>query len=272
MGDALRLALTTFTVARVRGPRTLDRTTAGRAMSLAPLIGLLLGVLAAAVVVCLRELQGPRASPALPALLGIGVLALLTRGLHLDGLVDTADGLASYAGPERARQIMKEPGVGALGVATLVFVVLLQVLALLACIVMHRGSASLVLAVVVGRLAALCALTPTTAAAAPDGLGALVAGTVRRGTPLVWTAIVCVLVGGVEALDEGTSTAVRAVDAGRGVVAVLLALGVARLLRRHAVRRLGGISGDVLGALIEVATAVTLLVMALELPDSIRPH
>ncbi|MCW2622423.1 MAG: cobalamin-5-phosphate synthase [Frankiales bacterium] len=271
MGDALRLVLTTFTVARVRGPRTLDRPTAGAAMSLAPFVGLALGVLAAALVVVLRELQVDRAGPLLPALGGIVVLALLTRGLHLDGLVDTADGLASYAGPQRARQIMKEPGAGALGVAVLLFTVLLQVAALQSCIAAGRGSAALVLAAVVGRLAVVCALTPATPAAAPDGLGALVAGTVRRGVPGLLIAITCVLAAGVEAIDEGGSTAARAVQAGRAVLAVILALGVGRVLRRHAVRRLGGISGDVLGALIEITAAVVLVGMALELPDSLDP-
>ena len=62
MPDGLRLALTTLTVARVRGPRVLDRRTAGRAMELAPLVGLGLGLLAAGVLEGVGALSDPRAA------------------------------------------------------------------------------------------------------------------------------------------------------------------------------------------------------------------
>jgi adenosylcobinamide-GDP ribazoletransferase len=265
------LALTTFTVARVRGPKDLTRRAAGDAIVLAPLVGLALAAVAGLVVVGLRELQADHAGPQLPAGVAIALLALLTRGLHLDGLVDTADGLASYAPPERARQLMKEPGVGALGVATLVLTLLLQVVALQSCIAAGRGTASLLLAVVLGRVAVVCACTSATPAAGPDGLGALVAGTVRRWVPTVLIGVVVVVAAGGEALDQGGSAGDRAVDAGRAVLAVAVALLVARVLRRHVVRRIGGITGDVLGALIEVTTTVALLTMSLDLPESWQP-
>src|SRR5690606_14091269 len=137
VGDALRLALTTFSIARVRGPEQLERRTAGRAMVLGPVVGLLLGGLAAGLAAGVRELQ-PGGAGLLPAALAITALALLTRGLHLDGLVDTADGLASYAPAERALQIMKSPGAGALGTATLLLVVVVQVTALASCLAAGR--------------------------------------------------------------------------------------------------------------------------------------
>ena len=249
----LRLALTTLTVARVRGPERIDRATAGWAMRLAPVVGLLLAAPSAAVLVLLdRSTAGP---PLLACVLVVALLALLTRGLHLDGLADLVDGLASYGTPERTRAVMKQPDVGALGAAALVLVPAVQITALLACALADRGVLALVVALVTGRLAVTAACTAGVPAAAPDGLGALVAGTVPRGYALL-AAVVVVAAGTAAA----ALTDVPLVLPG---AAVLTGLLVARLIRGHAVRRVGGVTGDVLGALVEVTTAVVLVVLAL---------
>ena len=115
--DGLRLALTTFTVAPVAAPKRIDRATAAWAMRLAPLAGLLLGLVLAASLYGMRfaGLPGLVAAPATVAL-----AALLTRGMHLDGLADTVDALGSYRSPERALEIMKSPEAGPFAVAALV--------------------------------------------------------------------------------------------------------------------------------------------------------
>ena len=254
MGDGLRLALTTLTVLRVAGPRQLDRPTAGRAMVLAPLVGLLLAALLVPVLLVLGALTaGP---PLLAASAAVALLALLTRGLHLDGLADLADGLGSYRSPEQAREVMKAPDVGALGLAAVVLVLLVQVTALSACVSAGRGGTALALALVTGRLAVTAACRRGVPAASSTGLGALVAGTVPYGL----TAVVAVAVAAAGAvslqLEDGAPLP--------ALLAVVAGLVVAGLLRRHAVRRLGGITGDVLGALVEVTTAVVLVVLALE--------
>lgn len=228
-------------------------------MVLWPLVGAVLGLVGAAVLLVARMLYQERFGLPLVAALAITTLAALTRGLHLDGLVDTADGLASYAPPDRALQIMSEPGAGALGVVTLVLNLLLQVGALSVCVQSHRGTQSLLLAVLAGRLAVVLACTPGTPAAKHEGLGALVAGTVRPAVAIGLTAAVAL---------EGAVYGMLDADAGsltgslRALLALAAGLGVAALLRRHAVRRLGGITGDVLGALVEVVTTVVLLIMA----------
>lgn len=266
MPDGLRLALTTFTVVPVRGPTTLSRGIARDAVLLAPLVGLGLGLMAAGAAFVLRLLAPTPDAVALPAVAAVVVLALATRGLHLDGLVDTADGLASYAAPERARAIMKEPGAGALGVATLVLVLAVQVAALMTCIRGGHGTASLLLATVAGRLAVVAACTPATPAASPDGLGAMVSGTVPHRVAGLFAGSVGLLAGLAELFDERTASfADRFADAGQIVVALVVGLVVARLLRQHCVRRLGGVTGDVLGALLEVTTAVVLVVVSLDL-------
>jgi len=254
--EGLRLALTTLTVLPVRGPRALDRRTAGAAMTWAPLVGLLLALPAAGLLHGLRVLSS---GDPLPAVLTVALLALLTRGLHLDGLVDTVDGLASYRPAEQAREVMKSPGVGALGVAALVLVLGVQTAALAQAGREHHGTLSVLLAVVVSRIAVTASCTPATPAASSTGLGALVAGTVRPWVPLVLAAAATAAFTGLSLLD-GDESAAPTADV---VLAVVASLGSAWLLRRHAVRRLGGLTGDVLGAQVEVTTAVVLTVMAL---------
>jgi adenosylcobinamide-GDP ribazoletransferase len=247
VADGLRLALTTLTVLPARGPHLVDRRTAGRAMTLAPVVGLLLGLAAAGVLEGAAQLT----SDLLAAALAVAALALLTRGLHLDGLADTADGLASYRSAERALQVMRSPETGPLGISVLVLTLLVQVAALQACLVAGRGGTALVLAVVTGRLAVTAACTPAIPAASPTGLGQAVAGTVRPPVALV----LVLLVGGAGA---------AVLPAVQAIVAVALALASALVLLRHAVRRLGGVTGDVLGALVETTTTVVLVVLAVQ--------
>ena len=258
MPEGLRVALGLLSVLPVRA-RELTRQRVGRAMELAPLVGLLLGFLAATVLICARILQGDSASTLLPAVLAVATLALLTRGLHLDGLADLADGLGSYRDAEGARRVMKAPEIGPVGVATLLLVVLVQISALQACAQEGRGTASLILAVATGRLAitAACSRTP----AAAEGLGAVVAQTVRRGITLAWAAGLATAFAAYSVVDPDTTgrDSARVV---RTALAVGLSLLVCRQLRRHAVRRLGGLSGDVLGALSEIGTAVALVVLS----------
>lgn len=260
MPDGLRLALTTLTVARVRGPEQLDRRTARAAMELAPLVGLLLGVVAAAVLFAFRVLADFRSPALLPSVLAVAALALLTRGLHLDGLADLVDGLGSYRDPEGTRAVMKAPDLGPLGMAAVVLTLLVQVSALSSSVVHGRGSASLVAAVVTGRLAITWACAGP-AAASGTGLGALVAGTARRAVAATWTAAAVVGFSAYATVDKdqiGSATE----DVIRTSLAVLVGLGLAWLVGRHALRRVGGLTGDVLGALCEIATTGCLVVLA----------
>ncbi|MFF0306065.1 adenosylcobinamide-GDP ribazoletransferase [Streptosporangium sp. NPDC004379] len=254
--DGLRLAVGTLSVLPVRSPEVVDRRAAGVAMTAAPFVGALLGAVGAAV---LGAALWAGISPLPASVLAVGSLALLTRGLHLDGLADLADGLGSGRPADRALEIMKRSDIGPFGVVTLVLTLLLQVAALEEAASAGLGPVSLVTACAAGRLALTWACLPSVPPARPDGLGATVAGTVRRGAALAVTAPV---LAGVTALAYGV--------AGRGpyavpwgfAAAVLIGLLAARALRRRAVRRLGGVTGDVLGALVEVAATAALLVCA----------
>ncbi|MCL9758926.1 adenosylcobinamide-GDP ribazoletransferase [Frankia sp. AiPa1] len=270
---AARTAFTLLTVLPVRGPRRLDqldRRAAGRAMALAPLVGLVLGVLAAVVVFGLRistGTPGSRTQTLLPAAAGIAVLALTTRGLHLDGLADLADGLGAHhgGGRERALAVMREPTVGAFGVVSVVLVVILQVSALSAAVTVHRGTVSMLVATMTGRLAVTLACASAAPAAHPNGLGALVAGSVRARDAVLAFLGVCGLAALAGRFDYDGGDLDRAL---RGVLAVCVGTAVSVALRLYIVRRLGGLTGDVLGGLVELTTTVTMVFMAMSYPTS----
>ncbi|MFI6265124.1 adenosylcobinamide-GDP ribazoletransferase [Micromonospora sp. NPDC051006] len=244
-----RLALTTFSTLPVRAGR-IDRAVAGTAMALAPAVGALLGLLLAGVLLVLAAF----ATPLVAAGVTVGVGALLTRGLHLDGLADTVDALGSYRSGPGALEIMKKPDVGPFGVVALVVVLLVQAAALaeLAGRSWPAGLAAVVAATAAGRLAVTLACRRGVPAARPDGLGALVAGTVGPLAPALGAVTVALV-------------AVAAVP-GRpwqGPLVVAAALAVATLLLAHVVRRLGGITGDVLGANVELVTTLVYLGLVL---------
>ncbi|HVV31528.1 MAG TPA: adenosylcobinamide-GDP ribazoletransferase [Mycobacteriales bacterium] len=219
------------------------------------LVGAVLGGIAAGLVAAGHQLFPGTAGSALSAAIVLAVLALLTRGLHLDGLADTADGLGRIGDPQRSLQILRQADIGPFGVATVVLVVLIEVAALARCIDVGRGPGAVLLAVVVGRLAMLQAGVRGIRAARSDGLGAQVAGTVPAPFAIAATVVVAAI-------------AVTPVFAGHGAAALRLAIAVpvgsaaALLLRWRATARFGGITGDVFGAVCEIATAAALVTVA----------
>jgi adenosylcobinamide-GDP ribazoletransferase len=218
----------------------------------APLVGLVLGGLAVGVAVPFAGWISPLAG----AVLAVAVLALLTRGLHLDGLADTADGLGPLRDRERALQVMHRGDVGPFGVGTLVLTLLLQVACVAALLSADGGWLPLWAAVLVARLAMARTGLPGVAVAAGSSLGRAVAGTVSRAW---WAAAVlagAVLLAGGALLVADPDGAVRLLAA---AAAGLLA---AEVLHRRATARLGGTTGDVMGAMGEVAMTVHLLAAA----------
>ncbi|MGI5237057.1 adenosylcobinamide-GDP ribazoletransferase [Dactylosporangium sp. CA-139066] len=242
----LSLALSLFTVAPIRAIR-FDRPTVRLAMLLAPLAGALLG-LVLALLARLLVLLG--ASPFVGAAALVALSLVLTRGLHADGLADTADGLGSYAPAPRALEIMKKSDIGPFGVAAIASVLLLNAAAATTLLAAPfvTSLASLTAAFAAGRLGATVACRRGVPAARPEGMGVLVAGTV----PLTLLGVVAVVV----ALAAGL------VDVWRGPLAVVAAVAISWGLTAHARRRLGGVTGDVIGAAVELSTAAALVVLA----------
>lgn len=251
--DGLRLAFGTLSVLPVRVPHV-DRVVAARAMALAPLVGVVLGGLAAGAY-ALAAYAGT--GPLLAAVLALGTLAAATRALHLDGLADVADGLGSGKPAEDALRIMKASDIGPFGVLTLAFTLLAQTAALAQVGARHgtgAAAAAVAVAVVAGRVAIGIGCLRAVPSARPGGLGAMVAGTLSPAT----VAVLVVLLGGAAA-GLGAAGELGAV---RALVAVVAALLGATALLIHAVRRFGGVTGDVLGALTETAAAIALVVLS----------
>jgi adenosylcobinamide-GDP ribazoletransferase len=221
-----------------------DRRTAAAAMYWAPVVGLVLGAAAAGVLLACRA---GHSGPLLGAVLAIGVLAALSRGLHLDGLADLADGLGSRKPAAQALEIMKRSDIGPFGVVTVVLTLLVQVAALARADEIVRGPIAIAAATVASRLAITLACRRHVPPARPGGLGALVAGTVR---PTAAAALVVAALAGAAAL------------AWMYAAAVAIGLIVSLVLTELSRRRLGGITGDVLGALAEVTAAACLLATA----------
>ncbi|WP_199833781.1 adenosylcobinamide-GDP ribazoletransferase [Streptomyces sp. NRRL B-3648] len=244
--DGLRFAFGTLTVLPVRVHRW-DRVAARGGMLSAPVAGLVVGGCAAGLGVLLLLLG---AGPLLAAVASVAVPAVLTRGLHLDGLADTADGLGSGKPAEDALRIMKQSDIGPFGVLTLVLVLLAQVavLAQLYGDSWARGAVAAVASAVTARLALTLAARAGVPAARPEGLGAAVAGVVP----------------GAVALGAAAAVAALAAVAGpRAAAAVAAGAGGAEVLLRLCVRRFGGVTGDVFGAVAETAATVALVVLAL---------
>lgn len=217
------------------GARAAQPEQLGAAAAFLPLVGGVLG----ALLLGLRWALPATLSSELTALVLVAALALLTGGLHLDGLADVFDGLGGGHGDrERTLAIMRDPRIGALGATALLLVVLGKLFAL-----MRASDWELALFPLAGRLAAV-PLVVFFPCARPDGLAHAFHTHARP-------------------LHAGIAFAIAAgaiLIAGAGAIApTLLAIAVAGLLGLWLQRRIGGMTGDVYGAAIELAEVAFLI-------------
>jgi adenosylcobinamide-GDP ribazoletransferase len=279
---AARTALSLFTVIPVGTGEELADGEAARAVLWLPGVGLLLGLLGGGLVAGVgaigtvlggtvyggTALGGAGGDPGLRRLLGaalaVALLALLTGGLHLDGLADTADGLGSRRPAAAALDIMRRSDVGPMGVAALVLTLLIQVTALAALPDAATAALALVLAAVTGRVSVV--LATASPPARPGGFGALVAGqTTARGRALS----VALLAGGIVVTGIAVGILADGTPASgwwlvvRGLIAAAAGIAAGSSAQRMAVGRLGGVTGDVMGAVREISTATVLVACAL---------
>lgn len=256
MLTAVRIALSWMTVLPVGRPGVPDAAAAGRAMTALPVVGLVCGAVATALAHGAHALG---AGALLSGVVGVAAVLALTRGMHVDALADTADGLGSYAGPDRALEIMRSGSVGPMGAAALVLILLAEVAALGALVDSGAWLAP-VAAVLLSRCLPAVLLRRGVPAASPSGFGALVAGSQSR-VAVTATGLLCVGAGAALAGSGWSAETWWAPVAGAaaGVVAYAATAGFGR----HAVRRLGGINGDILGAAVETGTAATLVAAVL---------
>lgn len=249
--DGWRLAVGTLTVLPTRPPTRVDAGVARATTVVAPLA-------VAPVAVASAALGWAVVWAGLPTLVaGLLMVALtswLTRAIHLDGLADTADGLGSGRPADRALQIMKQGDVGPMGVVTLIVTLGLQAACFATLLARPWGVVVAAIAICAGRGALAVVARRGVPAARPDGLGAVFASCLPVGGVMGLWAVLAVALAAGSVLAGGAWWL--------GPLAAVLVLGAVAYLVALAVRTLGGITGDVLGAAVEVATTVLLVVLA----------
>jgi adenosylcobinamide-GDP ribazoletransferase len=227
-----------LTIVPFPGPAQAGIGAVGRAAAWFPIVGAGLGV----GLALLDRLAGAVFPPILSVLLTVTGWKLATGGLHLDGLADCLDGLIGKDAEHRLA-IMRDSRIGAFGAVGLILFLMLEIAALGELTPAVRGAA-LLAAPVIGRAtpALLARLFPP---AREDGQGASFRAALSSSAPVI----------GLAAALAVSVVALAGAGAAALAVGVATALGVAVLLAR----RLGGITGDVMGAGIEVAELAALL-------------
>jgi adenosylcobinamide-GDP ribazoletransferase len=211
-----------------------------RSLAFFPLVGLILGVVLAGF-----QMAVSRVLPGSVVDLGcILLLVVLTGGLHLDGLSDTADALGGGS-REKALAIMKETAVGVFGVFAVFAVLSLKVVCLLA-VPLETKPWALALLPVMGRWAMVLLATTTPYARPDDGTGKAFVGYAPTWIP------------GIAAIM--TMSLAAALMGWAGLVAGVATFAGAMVLRQALLRWLGGVTGDTLGAASEGAEVLALLI------------
>lgn len=248
MFGEVRVALGFLTTLPIPQP-PFDPARFGRAGRWYPLCGLVIG----ALLVVVYLLAGALFAPAVTATVVVTAWAGLTGGLHLDGLADCADGLLPPVERERRLAIMRDARVGAFGVIALVLALGLKSGAVATSL---DGMTALFLAPVWARWTLLLAAYQPSAR--PDGLGAgFAAGLTGRSLiPALTTAVVATIA--VLAWRESLVPAVLLTVVG----AIVAVHAVAAAVILFARRRLGGVTGDVFGLVVESSEIAFLLALA----------
>lgn len=234
------VALQFLTVAPIPVRRPAAQEELGRSMRWFPGVGALLGGLVALVDWALT----PVTTPEVRSVAAVALLAVLTGALHLDGLMDACDGLFALASRERRLQIMADSRVGSFGLVGAAVTLLLKYAAILALPEWGRPAGFIAL----GALSrwSLVYATVQYPAARAEGLGQAYKAAAGRAELAIAT---------------GITVLALAPSGAAGAGALLLAWAACMLCAQYACSRIGGLNGDVYGAIsevVEVAVAIAL--------------
>ena len=240
LGEALRF----LTILPIGGLPPASEATIARAIAVFPLAGAVIGALLVGVGLIGGALWDDWAR----AVIIVVAWAIITAGLHLDGLSDTFDAVLSWRSRERKLEIMKDSRIGAMGAIALIAILSLKIA------LIHSAGAgwlrAIVLAPVLGRWADTYGIFWFPPARA-GGLGREFQSRVGRTDFIIGSGIALAL-----ALALGGT---------RGIVALALTWVVAQVLGMWWARDLGGLTGDTYGALCEIAEVVALGVLSSKL-------
>lgn len=232
----LQIAFGLLTTLPVKLPEDWSAGDSGRAAVWYPLVGLAIGSLTwLAWKGAMLVLPAPVA-----AVLALVVWVLLTGGLHLDGLADCCDGLLASTAVERRLEIMKDPHVGTFGTIGLILVLLLKAAALASL-----GAVSSPAILLAASLARWCILPAGLfRLARSSGMGVDFMSGFRRSF-MLWGAVVPLTI----AIFLGIE----------GMISMVAGVGSTVLILLFATSRIGGVTGDVFGLIVEIVETVVLL-------------
>lgn len=230
--------LTTFPIQLKQMPTQQQN---GQSLLFYPVVGLIIGLILAVLALLLQ---------ALPSVLLSSLILVfwiwLSGGLHLDGLADSADAwVGGFGDKERTLAIMKDPACGPIGVLSLIILCVIKGSALYV-LLQHQLYAALILFPILGRLAPLF-LFLTTSYVRKQGLGSSMAAFIPKTAALIVAALCLLVVLYFQWL---------------GILSFIAAVLTLLYLRHKFIQRIGGITGDTLGASIEITEAVSMLVFA----------
>jgi adenosylcobinamide-GDP ribazoletransferase len=223
-----------------------DEKDFGRGLALAPLIGLVIGGL----VACAGYLAGLIFSPPIAAVLVIITYIIVTGGIHLDGLGDTFDGIFSNRPRDRILEIMRDSRVGTYAVLAVICILGLNTTLLFSALEGHKFYI-LVLMPVAGRIGSVAGAAVTRYARSGPGLGKSFMDYCGY-REMAWAAGISMVV----------------FFAFEGIMGLLLCLTMflsAIILVKFFSRKIGGATGDILGAVCELNQTVFLIISYLVL-------
>lgn len=235
------VALQFLTIVRIRTTLPFDDDTLGRAGAYFPIVGVLIG----SVVWMLDQSLSLFLPPSLSTIFIVLALIVVSRGLHLDGLADSADGLFGSSDPQRSLTIMKDSRIGVFGALALLSILFVKVRSL--DLLGDEGrSAALLIGPLYGRWACVV-MAYVAPPAREEGLGAFFV----RGVQLRELMLASFFTLGVGCFLIGMQNVV--------LFGALFALSLS--VTRFCIRRLGGVTGDTLGAVGELVETTAFCVL-----------
>ena len=242
-------------LSRVPGPylKRVDKEVQQAAMWFYPIVGAILGVFLVSLVL-LCDLYNPQASFLLVAALALALWVYFTGAMHLDGVADTTDAWVGGLGNhERTLEIMKDPRVGAMAVAAMIVVLLVKFAAIAALLEQAHSDLGLLLGglLLIPMLAraGIIGLMATTSYVRKQGMVSDTQSAATKSKVLVMGAVLALLA--LPLLQE------------KALLILLVWLAVLVGYRAALKKRLGGYTGDTLGAAVEIQEAVLLVALAL---------
>jgi len=247
---SLMEAIRFLTLIPIPGSFSHEKSTLPRSTMFYPLIGFSMGLIILGLFRGLELVVG-FVNPMVPAFFALVWFSWITRGLHLDGLADSADGLIGGKDPESRLRIMKDSTIGSFGTIALVLVLLGKYVGLV-LICGTRSDAGLLLPFVLSRLAMVGVLYGSPYVRKEGGLGTAFTGEMRWFHPAIAFAF--------------TVLFLLPLPLKNALVLLGITLAVSFLIVMYSKRKIGGVTGDVIGATNELVELTCIFYIGLSAP------